>query len=195
MFKVESRERLQATEGQDSIPGILLVAPRSLNLLAYNREAIQILAFPANPRQLKRLHVFLASQVRSKLVARSSPEGSPFVRDFKSGNRTYSCRALDLLFKETSAGEGGTTTMALLLERPPATGLFLKRRICEEFGLTNRESQIVELLVQGLTTKELARSMNVSPNTVKTLLHLIMTKMNVSTRSGIVGKILATKVC
>ncbi len=61
--------------------------------------------------------------------------------------------------------------------------------IAEQFRLTHREKEIVELLTLGLTSKEIATRMNVSPNTVKTYFRLIMGKMAVSTRSGIVGKI------
>jgi DNA-binding CsgD family transcriptional regulator len=43
-----------------------------------------------------------------------------------------------------------------------------------------------------MTTKEIAHSMNVSSNTVKTYLRQIMTKMRVSRRTGIIGKIIAT---
>jgi DNA-binding CsgD family transcriptional regulator len=86
----------------------------------------------------------------------------------------------------------GETTIALLLERQPSAALSLKRRIWEEFGLTQRERQTVELLLLGMTTKEIAQSMKVSPNTIKTYLRLIMTKMRVTTRAGIIGKILAT---
>jgi DNA-binding CsgD family transcriptional regulator len=42
-----------------------------------------------------------------------------------------------------------------------------------------------------MTTKEIAAAMNISPNTVKSFVRLIMTKLNVSTRPAIIGKILA----
>jgi DNA-binding CsgD family transcriptional regulator len=42
--------------------------------------------------------------------------------------------------------------------------------------------------MQGLTNKEIGQRMNISPNTVKAFLKLIMMKMGVSTRSGIIGK-------
>ena len=81
--------------------------------------------------------------------------------------------------------------IALLFERQPSTTFSLKRQIWKEFELTERQSQTVELLLQGMTTKEIAQSMNISSNTVKTYLRLIMAKMRVTTRAGIVGKILA----
>ena len=42
----------------------------------------------------------------------------------------------------------------------------------------------------GLSTKGLAREMNISPNTVNAFLRLIMIKMGVTTRAGVVGKVL-----
>jgi DNA-binding CsgD family transcriptional regulator len=44
-------------------------------------------------------------------------------------------------------------------------------------------------LLQGLTSKEIAARMSISPNTVKAFLRLVMVKMGVSTRSGIVGRV------
>ena len=43
-------------------------------------------------------------------------------------------------------------------------------------------------LLEGLTSKQIAERMSISTNTVKAFLRLIMIKMDVSTRSGIVGK-------
>ena len=56
--------------------------------------------------------------------------------------------------------------------------------------LTRRERQVVEFLIQGLTSKEIANRMKISPNTVKVFLRMVMVKMGVSTRSGVIGKIL-----
>ena len=42
----------------------------------------------------------------------------------------------------------------------------------------------------GLTSKEVAIRMNISPNTVKAFLRLVMGKMGVTTRAGIVAKLL-----
>jgi Bacterial regulatory proteins, luxR family len=48
----------------------------------------------------------------------------------------------------------------------------------------------VEFLLSGLSSKEIADRMKISPNTVKATLRVVMIKMGVSTRSGIVGKII-----
>jgi len=58
----------------------------------------------------------------------------------------------------------------------------------QQYNLTSRELQAVELLMDGLRSKEIALRMQISPNTVKAFLRLVMLKMGVSTRSGIVGR-------
>ncbi len=47
-------------------------------------------------------------------------------------------------------------------------------------------------LVEGLTSKEIAERMQISPNTVKAFIKLVMIKMGVSTRLGVIGKIIKT---
>ncbi len=64
-----------------------------------------------------------------------------------------------------------------------------------EYRLTEREHEALRGIAQGLTTKELARQMSISPNTVKAFLRLIMIKMGVSTRAGIVAKLLKSNGC
>ncbi|HEY4932291.1 MAG TPA: helix-turn-helix transcriptional regulator [Terriglobales bacterium] len=169
-------------------PGLLFLT-ESIDAVAYNWEAVRILAFPSEPKQSEHLRGFLAKYVRSRLTSRRSSDIHRFVREFKSGNRRYTCRALSLCSEDGSSQADGTTT-ALLLERRPATAELLMKKATAEFRLTQRESQCVALLLQGMTTKEIAQVINLSPNTVKSFLRLIMAKMDVSTRSGVVGKIL-----
>ena len=73
----------------------------------------------------------------------------------------------------------------VLLERAASPARVLERKAAEEFALTRRELQVVELLIHGMTTKEMAQALNLSPNTVKSYLRLVMTEMRVTTRSGI----------
>lgn len=50
-------------------------------------------------------------------------------------------------------------------------------------ALTPREQQVLGLLVQGLTNKEIARELNYSPGTVKNTVHQIISKLHVSDRT------------
>lgn len=55
---------------------------------------------------------------------------------------------------------------------------------------TAREKMLVTLLSEGKTNKDLAHSMGISEYTVKEHIRRIMRKLNVTTRSGIVAKLL-----
>ena len=61
--------------------------------------------------------------------------------------------------------------------------------ISAEYRLTVREQQALRLVLTGLTSKEVAEQMCISPNTVKAFLRLVMGKMGVSSRTGIVAKL------
>jgi len=63
-------------------------------------------------------------------------------------------------------------------------------QVSRQFNLTQREREALEYLLQGLTSKAIANRMNISPNTVKAFLRMIMIKTGVSSRSAMVGKII-----
>lgn len=166
-----------------SDPGLLLL-DSNLTPVACNSQAAQILAFPNLPENIKRWHVFLTDRVRTNLVEQGAAKAQDFVREFKSGKRRYICRAFRLQYHEN----GARPSVAVLLERT-SSNYGVLTEVAQQFDLTHREYEAVELLLQGLTTKEIAARMGISPNTVKAFLRLVMVKMGVSTRSGIVGRI------
>jgi DNA-binding CsgD family transcriptional regulator len=171
-------------------PG-LAVVDRSLNLVALNLEAIQILTFPAPPDEIANLEGWLTKRIRKDLVDRRSPAALNFVERFKSSKRTYHCRSFPLNLNG-NAQVPGHPALVLLLERS-TDGAIKLNEISTRFGLTPREQETVKLLFEGLTSKEIADRMKISPNTVKAFLRLVMVKMGVSTRSGIIGKIAGSK--
>ncbi len=61
--------------------------------------------------------------------------------------------------------------------------------ISAEYRLTFREQQALRGVMAGLSSKEVAKQMQISPNTVKAFLRLIMGKMRVTSRAGIVAKL------
>lgn len=172
-------------------PG-LVVVDASLGLVASNDEAIQILTFPQHPKKIRDLTGWLANKIRSTLVDRRSPGAASFVSEFQSAKRTYLCRCLQLSLAET-AFVSTSPTLVLMLERK-SNGTIAMAEISKRFGLTAREQEAVQLLVEGLTSKEIAVRMKISPNTVKTFVHMVMVKMGVSTRSGIIGKIVGAEI-
>lgn len=59
----------------------------------------------------------------------------------------------------------------------------------KEYGLTEREKQILKLMVEGLTKKKIADKLFLSYHTVNTHLKNIYSKLQVNTRSGAVSKV------
>lgn len=171
-------------------PG-LLVVDGSLNLVASNIEAIQILTFPSSPEKIPNLENWLSKRIRAGLLNRGSSTPLSLVGQFKSARRTYECRSFPLNVNG-DAHVPNHPTLVLLLERHTNGGVKLDE-IGTRFGLTPREQATVRFLFDGLTSKEIAERMKISPNTVKAFLRLVMVKMGVSTRSGIVGKIAGSK--
>jgi DNA-binding CsgD family transcriptional regulator len=166
-----------------SSDGLLLLGSSHHPIYA-NSEAIEILAYPDKPGK-KSPDGFLAKKVQLLLNNPASPQ-SGFVTEFTSGRRRYVCRAFSL--DSHSGNSPHQPSTALLIER----GGKIPRdtwHLAEQFRLSQRERETVEYLLHGLTSKEIATRMNISPNTVKAFVRLIMVKMGASTRSGIVGKI------
>ncbi len=170
-----------------SAAGFLLI-DSSLNPVSFNAEALHILTYPeklANPRHSE---VSLTGTICSSLINPQAPGKSPFVTEFRSGRRRYFCRAF---LVDAQAKDPAHPNIAILLERGPS-GLVSLSLVSQRFNLTQREREVLEYLLQGLSTKEIANRMNISSNTVKAFLRLIMIKTGVSSRSAIVGKIMMT---
>jgi DNA-binding CsgD family transcriptional regulator len=168
-------------------PG-LIVVDGSLGVVAYNGEALQILTYPDQPEKIRHLDTWLSSKIRSDLVGKQPPPH--FVDSFRSAKRMYLCRSfpLDLKGHHANGSASPSGLLIVMLERRCNEAVKLTE-IAERFGLTARERETVQYLLEGLTSKEIAQRMKISPNTVKAFLRLVMVKMGVSTRSGIIGRI------
>jgi DNA-binding CsgD family transcriptional regulator len=192
-----SESRLPINTTRDLIPfsteppanrtlGLLLV-DFSLNPISCNDEAIRILSYPALPENIQHLGVFLRDAIRTRLLKRQSSSCSRFVTEFVSGKRCYRCRLFHL---DWDIRDNYQPALELLLERS-LSGLLSLDRTAQQFNFSPREQQTVEFLLQGLSSKEIADRMKISPNTVNTFFRLVMIKMGVSSRFGILGKMIS----
>jgi len=168
-----------------SATGFLLL-DSSLSIVSFNGEAVQILSYPDNVENLTSSELLLTETIRSRLITQPSSGESVFIKEFKSGRRHYFCRAFLI---DSHAKEPGQPTTAVLLERGPS-GLVLLSQVCQQFKFTQREREVLEYLLQGMSSKVIANRMNLSPSTVKAFVRLIMIKTGVSSRSAIVAKIM-----
>jgi len=171
-----------------TIPGFVLL-DSALNPIVVNRIAAEALGFPQKPESTKHFDDLLVARIRSALLSVEPNSDFPIVGAFQSGKRRYSCRSfrLDATLKSQSRPK-----FAVLIERGDATAVAVAQA-SEKYHLTPREGDVLRLLLGGLTSKEIAQKLEISTNTVKAFMRLLMIKMRVSTRSGIVSKTLIPK--
>jgi DNA-binding CsgD family transcriptional regulator len=149
-----------------------------------NAKAKTIVTYPEGPRRfpsawaaLMRQRIFTPTGKQSSSLASSSHV------EFLSGRRKYVGLAIRLAkWRRPPAA----ASVAVVLERNDAASRGAAE-VSKSFRLTERERGVVEHLIQGLTNKEIAGRMNISPNTVRAFIRMVMGKLGVSTRSGIVG--------
>lgn len=77
-------------------------------------------------------------------------------------------------------------TVTLFRRRFPARG-----RIPAGWGLSDREEDVARLVVRGMSNREIARALTISPNTVKTHLRGIFDKSGLRTRARVIAALTA----
>lgn len=70
-------------------------------------------------------------------------------------------------------------------EKPPR----LARKVADAYGLTARESQMIQFLLKGVSTKEIAAALHISPYTVQEHFTAIFNKVGVRSRRELMGKL------
>lgn len=174
---------LPSVKASDRETGFLLVE-RSLRPIYWNNAASFILRYPTETRATANSS-WLQERIRFLFQAERFVIGIPPV-SFLSGKRPYICRSFLIEYKDNCSSPA---MVALVLEHRPRVPIDLLE-VTRRFHLSQRESETVSHLIGGLTTKGAAQRMGISPNTVKQFVRLIMSKMGVTTRSGIVGKLI-----
>ena len=159
-----------------------LLADVNLKPLYANSTAVGILQYAfslsqGQPELQERLQLILHTKCFDL-------EPSPTA--FLSGRRRYVCRAFLL---DSRQDDVRPPIVAVLLERCPREELD-PSDANRAYHLTRREWETVRYLMRGLTTREVAEHMSVRPSTVKQFVRVAMGKMGVTTRSGILVKLL-----
>jgi len=167
----------------------LVLMDLSLNLIACDRGAASILNYAsqsgASPGGLANLPTELLDMLRN----RQPNDSSPLKTHIRIGLCEYVCRAY---FVEGPEGVFVQPILALHLERDLSAS-DAASEVGSRYNLTEREMEALKGILIGLGSKEVAERMNISPNTVKAFLRLIMIKMGVTTRAGIVAKVLQNR--
>ncbi len=178
---------------EETMTAGFLLLDASLQPLYASEEALAILAYPEVPSRNKDFGDSLQSRIRSLLHNNDNHNGhhngfspSKFLHEVASGKRCYQLRAFSV---KSNLGIVRGPAIALLLERNHRGALNLES-VAQKFRLTRREWETVDLLLQDLTSKQIASRMDISPNTVKAFLRSVMLKVGAENRTGIIGRIL-----
>jgi DNA-binding CsgD family transcriptional regulator len=161
------------------IPDVgLVLLDSSLKPLAFDQGAASILNYPNQsgvPEEILRV-------IRSRKLT----DLASIRTTFRRGKSSYLCRAY-LMECQNSVWEQPMVALHLEKDSSISDAMY---EAAAKYNLTEREQEALRGISMGLTNKELAERMSISPNTVRAFLRLIMVKMGVTTRSGIVAKIL-----
>lgn len=164
----------------------LVLLDTVLKPIAFNAEAVTILSYPERPVADHLLKIRIPEEILEAIRRPNASVPAPIIAQFRAGKRKYFCQAFVMkAFKDCSP----QPAITLLLQRN-SSAMEVIHEVAAEFGLTERERELLQGISNGLTSKELAEEMDISPNTVKAHVRVIMVKMRVNTRAGIVAKIL-----
>jgi two-component system, NarL family, response regulator DevR len=126
--------------------------------------------------------------------------------DMDSDERTFlravRAGAVGYVLKDASATEVVSTIRAVAMGQavcPPALSMTMFKSVAQQssphagspitnYGLSRRELQMVDLLRERLTNKEIAARLNLSEQTVKNHVHRILRKLGAESRLSIVAR-------
>jgi DNA-binding CsgD family transcriptional regulator len=100
---------------------------------------------------------------------------------------TYCCRGVFL--QGPSGSTGKTFFIFFLIEKIMQRQMVDLETVKKQFNLSERQMEIVECLLAGLSNKEMADESCVSEDTIKGHLRHIMKRLDVHSRTGILSKI------
>jgi DNA-binding CsgD family transcriptional regulator len=107
--------------------------------------------------------------------------------EFQRLARTFSVELYVALIGTTFAAAGVWLGWRLSVRERPAP--FVRNApAVASLGLTGQEIRVLERLAAGQSNKEIARTLGVSPNTVKTHLANLFAKLEVSRRTQAIGR-------
>jgi DNA-binding CsgD family transcriptional regulator len=156
-----------------------------LQVLGFDEGASTILKESHQPEPESERLLQVPPEILDALRDRHASDLLPRRFRIQLGPSMYICR----IHAARSCGNGfpgGVTVLHLMRELSMDDAL---TQFSAKYHLTTREQQTLRGVLSGLTSKEVAEQMSISPNTVKSFLRLVMGKMGVSSRTGIVAKL------
>jgi DNA-binding CsgD family transcriptional regulator len=173
-------------EATASPPAVVLL-DRAGTLIHVSPAAQTILTYLSGPPGAPR-NCTTQDRLGYLLGPLSAAEGSPALGWVLSGRRRYLCWVY-----RCPPGTCASNLAAIVCFERPIHMPLLIAAARRAFRLSNRESQILSLALLGLSNKEIAGRLRISANTVKTYVRSLLAKLDVSTRSGLLWRLLDTR--
>lgn len=176
--------------------------PTSPEQVFYNEEACSILSMFAASQNIKTdIPPYIAALcLKWKKILERSPgeipfsggpndEGTRHIAMLESHRRKYVVKGITLSGNPALKEE---KQYLFIMERasPESANLSM---VFRQYKLNNREQEIVRLLLLGNSNKEIAWDLGLSENTVKGYMKLLMGKLGVNNRAGIIAVLLVGK--
>jgi DNA-binding CsgD family transcriptional regulator len=186
-----SKETLKPDRQAASVEVGLLLLDRAMKVVAFDRGAAAILKNPDGHGELNRPRaiVTLPKDMIETIRNCKLPALSSLHMCLRIGGNEYVCRAYLLEFQNWLSTQ---PMIAVQLDKVCASNDEVYD-VSAKYQLTNREYEVLRGISMGLSSKVMAERMKISPNTVKAFLRLIMIKMGVTSRAGIVANILQNR--
>jgi DNA-binding CsgD family transcriptional regulator len=164
----------------------LIVMDMTLQTIVFDRGAASILN-RTDAKDAKQDKDFcIPKEIMDVIRSRKPAEVCSVKTRCRIGKSEYLCR---VHIVEPQDGLLMQPIVVLHLERDSANDAL--NDLASSSKLTAREVEALKGIIKGLTSKEMGRRMNISPNTVRAFLRLIMIKMGVTTRGEVFAKIYA----
>lgn len=164
-----------------SSPGVLIL-DRENNLLYANHEAWKLLKDTSEvPPEVQRL----CDEVKAHAAEDGNEPDSDGNCALLWGEGETACSMRAFLIGAQAQGKPATHVLVLIEKVTEQHGVNLKKAKTQ-YGLSDREIEVVALLAQGLANKEIGARLFVSEHTIKDHVKNIMRKMNAASRSEII---------
>lgn len=166
----------------------LILIEGSGSTIAADRGAANILRYLSDGTGTPKGAIIVGEDTLQMLYEGDGAADPILLKRVRVGVGEFTCRAY-ILEKQERGAVAPERLVAVLLERVCEAPRAIKE-LAAEYHLTKREQQALRGIASGISSKTLAARMNITPSTLRAFLQLIKVKMGVSTRAGIMAKIL-----
>jgi DNA-binding CsgD family transcriptional regulator len=180
---------------QRAIPGTLIL-DLNKKLLFINKEAMALLPVRSakTPKGKSGFHAEIPEEIYLLCDRIRGDSGVPGETPIRNGvvlqggeGALYSARAFLI---GRGGGENEDSHIMVLLERVAEKHSLNYDKVADRFTLSKREVEVVRLICEGCTNREIGDKLYISEHTVKDHIKNIMRKMEVDTRNEIVAVML-----